>query len=497
MRATAAALVIGSSLVLVGIGGELGCESRTTGESPGQIHVDATSGAMREEQEHPPAEPEFPPAGAWVVVAEDASFLVEPRLDGPIFEIPREHVSYRGRLAEVVGIRNDLIELRTLPPDATGCAASFEVEDRFALGFFVDPLALRTVLTRPKILGFDDGTRLELAAGVPLVEYTEDDEVKAVRVGQTRLDVELDAADFGRWYIPTPPRDEPAAPTQRWSSQGRFAYGPHVAEPDGPPFETPIEIRERDGQTFVTFVGDCGRFTFRDTPRPSAAAERETTLYEVLQHDEAETYGPFSLLPEDLELQWGCAPEHWTMPAGTPVSWSVGGEAGVATVTHVLPFFAAPKDGRVCFAAGPLSLCAAAEALEHQGDPGCRIGPRGFRIIGTRYNSSYPAEVRLEIRGELESDHVHRMVGVSVPALRDCYREHLAAVPQLAGRVVIAVEIGAAGKVTRSKVASLELEPPQASLGSCFAKVAARWDFAEPEDGKRVLVWFPFDLAPS
>lgn len=288
---------------------------------------------------------ERPNPGDLVVIDERAILFTTPDILGPSFRIAPEHVSGRGRLARVVSTEAELLELSPLSVDEPeGCAAPFGTEGRFSVRLYVDRPALRPVLTRAKQVSFDDGTTLELAAGVPVIAGGPEGRV---RVGGAELLLALGDDEVGQWYRApdtTPFEGRPIG----LAVVGKLRYGDHEFAPEAAPFLRPIAQRERDGEELLSFADPCGRFTM------IGASERRGDEHEGETPRSAQCWG------------WGAA-------EATPVSWEVGGRAG-ATLDElelVLVATAEPRDGRVCFAAGSLRLCAETSKLEARGPSSC------------------------------------------------------------------------------------------------------------------------------
>lgn len=100
-----------------------------------------------------------------------------------------------------------------------------------------------------------------------------------------------------------------------------------------------------------------------------------------------------------------------------------------------------------------------------------------------------------KVTGQLDSQIIRHRVSTYISEVRSCYNKGLAQDPTLKGRVVVQLGIGANGKVTNAVVQSSTLK--YGSVGNCIANAAKNWTFPKPEDGKKVLVGYPFVLSPN
>jgi len=96
--------------------------------------------------------------------------------------------------------------------------------------------------------------------------------------------------------------------------------------------------------------------------------------------------------------------------------------------------------------------------------------------------------------GTLEASQIREVVRGHIDEIRYCYNEGLARDPQAQGRIVLDFTIGSDGAVVRSAVASSDMADAQ--VPECMRKVAATWQFPQPEGGE-VMVSYPFVLEPG
>src|SRR5690606_9285770 len=112
-----------------------------------------------------PEGPVLPPIGARVLIGGQRGLATEPRRDAArVFGAGDEL-----RVAEVVAHVGEFLELRTVAAEPTQVCTAGGVDPSFELRFFALPDELEWVLGKPKQVEFEDGTRLEFAAGVPIL----------------------------------------------------------------------------------------------------------------------------------------------------------------------------------------------------------------------------------------------------------------------------------------------------------------------------------------
>jgi hypothetical protein len=401
------------------------------------------------------AEQGKPPVGAWVVIDEGRGLFKTANPEAGRIGIGTEA---QLRVVEVVANDNELLEVRTIADRGGICTRVVEPRPNYQLRFFVEPEAVQQVSTRTVGAEFEDGTSLELAPGVPVIETGTPGKV---RLDSATLLVDIAEADVGRWFLPSSvePRDQP------------LRYGEH-------------------GE-LLTFVNACGRFVLRP-------GEPAGILGILEQHDgkflPAHDWGD-----EDDDAIWGdgCSSIVRKAAAGTELSWLNGGAAGVVLVPHEIPRNAKQLDDRFCFEVSGLTVCIPVGELMTETGFDCGL-------IGLTTDRPAPASkpgsgVRLgKIEGGkgLDRDIVRRIVRAHLNELRSCYARGLAEDPTLAGRVVIAFEVAATGKVSSASVKSSKLVPADDQVPACMAKAFKRWTFLRPTTGKTVKVAYPIYLSP-
>jgi hypothetical protein len=422
------------------------------------------------------------PVGAWVRVSQQR-LLSAPDVNARL-ELASEQPF---RIAEVVTVEGEFVELRTVvakPEDL--CATTSGADPSFELHFFAKIDALETVLLEPKIVEFDDGTKLEFAAGVPVDLVGSE---PRLRLGGASFVVPLAKQEIGRSF-PAALAQLPATSPTKWSPAGPLHYGERSVEPDGSTFaDIRGQRRLDDKNVLLTFADACGRFTLRlegDVPRAPL-----TGLYEIKGPGNSGSLGDVPWIPP---LQ----PDRvWQAPSGVPVTWRDSDEiAGVTRTKVELPTDAQEVEGKVCFTTGEMSVCIASERLTYAD------APKGVTLAelqrnGPQDHAVEPGEVRqlqATVSPGLDADIVRRIVKAHMNELRSCHGAGLKKDPKLAGIITIAFEIGANGKVPISTVQESTIDSADQTVASCFAKAVKRWQFPKPRGGATVSVSYPFEL---
>lgn len=469
----------------------LACKSEPSEAEPSEAERDSSTSTTDT------GEPAGPPPGSLVIIGDHAALYTAARRDAETFvTVPPFKASdqrIRGHLAEVVGVEGEFFQIRTATLDrARACAGTFAGAEDYELRLFVLREAFQPVLTKPKIVELDDGTKLELAPGVPVIGPDE------VSVGGATLQVELGDGETGEWFTaPTAALVDP--PTVTWSLGSALGYGDRSITPTGELFHYAHERAAVDGGALLTFINGCGRFTLLSKD----AAERFDPELAARQA------GILGLLEQGEVNPYGCEELRWVAAAGTPVVWKQGGEAGSVRREHALPRDAVEQDGKVCFANDDLEACIAADKLTRKGDPDCPMGIGGLGLVGANRDARGTSDgtgfghsggsttfkgVRQEpatVSAGLESDIVRRIVRAHINELRECHNSALKRDPTVAGRIIIAFEIGANGKVSRAEIEQSELTPADDALGKCVVKAFRRWTFPKPNGGQTVTVEYP------
>jgi hypothetical protein len=314
-----------------------------------------------------------PPTGAWVRVSQQR-LLSAPSHDARL-EVESKQAF---RIAEVVGVEGEFVKLRSLAVDPQAlCATTSGADSNFELHFFAPLDALEFVLTMPKVVEFDDSTKLELAAGVPINMAGPKPKLEVAEgVGFV---VPLIADEIGRWFPAT--TQVPAEPSYRWSRAQPLHYGDQSFEFYDPPFAEPHEQQLiLEGGLLLTFVDACGRFTLRIEgdeklpERESSGLDEKKGPEDIPQmRRDRRVLGVGPLTPEEFEQLFGegeCDP-FWYVPAGAELMWPDSGSVAGAARTGVPLPEEQEREGKVCFTAAEMRVCVATDKLERKVDPDC------------------------------------------------------------------------------------------------------------------------------
>lgn len=104
-------------------------------------------------------------------------------------------------------------------------------------------------------------------------------------------------------------------------------------------------------------------------------------------------------------------------------------------------------------------------------------------------------QAKAVVVGKLDREIVRRIVRAHLNEVRACYTARLVDTPKLAGRLTIAFTIEGDGTTRDARVQKSTLG--NAQLGFCVVERIARWKFPKSEDGKPVVVAYPFILEPG
>lgn len=335
------ALALGLALACTGVDGPSDSE-------PGEV------------EQQPPASPVTPPPGAWVRVSQWRLFWAaneDARID--------VHPEHSFRFAEVVAVEGEFVELRSLPVEPGNlCATSSQTGPFFELRFFAKLDELTRVLSKPKVVRFHDGTKLEFAAGVPIHESSSG---PGLLVGDDIFVVPLGPDEIGRWF-PAVPKQARVDSSYTWSRARPLHYGERSFEPRSPYFVDVMARRAIGDDTLLTFANACGRFTLRvENEQPQMTSEPG-----ILGFMERTSYPNLDF--EMLSLIKCHTP--WVAPAGVELTWD--GFRTVAGVTRRGGELPEPlrrlSEDEVCIAVDDLPVCMARSELWQKEDPNCQEG---------------------------------------------------------------------------------------------------------------------------
>lgn len=97
--------------------------------------------------------------------------------------------------------------------------------------------------------------------------------------------------------------------------------------------------------------------------------------------------------------------------------------------------------------------------------------------------------------GNLEKEVIKKIVQGHLPAVKDCYEEHMNAPPYPRGRLMARFSIGFDGRVQSSCAIETTVTDPAIDL--CILNDILSWQFPLPQNGDWVVVEYPFVLLPK
>ena len=424
------------------------------------------------------------------------------------------------RVAEVLHVgsegdaeaEGDRVHVRTLGPDAPStCASTFAFADDLQLEFWVERADLRPVLAAPVRAAFPDETKLELAAGVPVLDVG--DAGRVAVMGQA-LVLAIDAADVGLGYAPPEPRELPAADVplvegaklhygERYVTVGDASFARALARrPDDP---------EPDTDVMLDFDGACGQFTLRATPTSIGSSPSKSGLYAMRGPKDAiprmaRNFDPdmiarsagilgvmqredFAATPYGAAFaddSWGGVAVdcrvRWTIASGSELTWAGGQPAGRVLRAHELAMDAHLDGVRVCFEVEGLELCADAAKLGRKRSSLCP-GPDAGDLGG--HGEWSWSKAKFQVGKGLGRRQVLDAIAEQDEALRAC-DEGLASGER---RVVVVFGVGPLGSVVSVELRASELESTAAEM--CVVEAVRAWWFPSPKGTSSVEVVYP------
>lgn len=123
-----------------------------------------------------------------------------------------------------------------------------------------------------------------------------------------------------------------------------------------------------------------------------------------------------------------------------------------------------------------------------------------FRPAAKPFASLLPEGMSVEegiargIVGSLDKDDIRRVIQSKHDDVKRCYETELSSQPHLSGRVAIQFVITGDGAVSDSRIDSTTLGSAPAEI--CIAEQACGWRFPRTKGGGRVIVTYPYVLAP-
>lgn len=459
-----------------------------------------------------------------------------PRADGtlPAVTLPD---GGRGFTMAVVGRQGDLIALESKVDD-THCGSPIGALSDLRMRWHVAPADLVDVTTARTTVEYDDGTRTELLAGVPL---RRDGDGWIASADGVEIWVRLAADKVGRYYdlgdrafadTPTEPLAAGEEPLLYDRTRAVDEAG-LVSMYLGKRVVSTFAREDKGGRVLAEVRSPCAAIR---VVVPASRTRDVSTELEAARFAEGLVGGMIG----GSYLGGSPAPT-WYVDRGTTAYWRDGSVGGLVEAEHT--FAEAPRevDGRSCFA---MSLTAAAESrfdlcfvptdvretvgTSVDAPPGSDLGAIGLGLdlglraegglgagevggaelggggLGTLGGGGSPGgslggsstkvpRIRqgvATVSGTYDKDLVRRIVRAHISEVRTCYEKALAKDATLGGTVTIGFTIGPTGSVTASSVKDDTLADP--GVGTCVVKRVKAWKFPTPAGGGLVVVRYPF-----
>jgi TonB family protein len=503
----------------------------------------------------PPATPVLRPHG-FAVVRSGA----ELRLGTRVSATPVRLTAARGPgiVVAAAGVKDGLVAVETGARTSSHCASQPDGVDDFRLQWLVAAEDLLSVTSRRLTVPFDDGTRVELVAGIPLVREGEAWIADALGM-RVRIGVPDDAVD--RFYDP----GERELGTSAADPIGLRTEGAALTYDHGRVLEGEGELERRFGEKPV--IKSYGR---RELAGHQLAELRSRCMALAVvvpadrepSREEVEATAMIGLLATDsgsAELWGGMLGTElgarWQVDPGAPVQARDGEIIGQVERTHAFAVAPLDVDARRCFALAPLGaeptieLCFA-PADVHELAPGGPIAssalalgvppvvgegeagalldrvPRGEGLIGELGGIEGGELGGLGLGGGIGSIGGGSIGGAATPTskpkpkvraskpgvtgsldpdiIRRVVRAHLAEVRACYNKG-LTKDPTLAGKLTVTftitpdgSVSSSRVKDSTVAdpdVGSCVVAATKRWSFPEPLGGGAVVVSYPFVLS--
>jgi hypothetical protein len=470
--------------------------------TPGRPDAEAQS--ETEGQPELTVEPKYepPPIGAYVVLREDVLAFTGPSHTAPTVALPVRRDPGYGRLVRVRAFSGEFIEVETLDPSmADGCIEPFALEYDDKVRVFVGVSGLLPVVARPKHIQFDDGTEIELTAGVPVLDAEPGVSKRKLQLGGATMLVPLAGEDLALWF--EPPTSEPrerdewdrGSTRTVWLRGEPLGYGNGRFRPLGF-FDSGYGGEPVDGGVRMAFENPCGRFRFIAHDGEYEPFKPSGGLYSAENLRNAPFHGFRD--PPDPPGDDVCESPGQDVFAGTQLSWRTGGPAGVIGRDHSLD---GPLDGpterhgdQICFMSSDLWLCVDATEVLPTGEFGCEDGLWPRKKPRPRVRLAQP-----KIGKGIDANEVATRVDECFMSVLSCYSRAVLDKPKLRGRVTITFLIGPDGEVDGTTMHDSTLPDGNDELEHCITAVVDHWEsFPRPlDDGPPVEVRYTFVFSPG
>ncbi len=409
-------------------------------------------------------------------------------------------------MVAVTGMKGSFVEVETAEAARPQCGGALPGLGDFRLRWLVAPDDLADVTARRLRVEFDDGSAVELEAGVPL-ESSGD--AWLTRPDGLRLALPADA--IGRFYerITHRPADEATRlePGLRaWGAPLTYDHGRTL------PDEGRLDAREGNGVRWIN------AWAQRDWEgRRVVDVRTGCAVLTVLVPDDR-----FATPAEAAAADVESAPRGarivgtvlggtvWRVDAGASVAWRDGSPAGMVTRPHEFEGTPTHVDGHRCFSVAPAP--ATAEIDLCFGSGGAREVPRSAAIAdadgtlpGDHVGDPSDLASNLGALGvvPIGKESIRRMVLARINDVRQCYVDGLTRDPKLAGTVTVSLTVEPTGSVRVASVKESTLVDRK--VEACVLSVVQSSRLPKGPEGTdsathllgRSVAIYPFTFAPA
>jgi TonB family protein len=116
-------------------------------------------------------------------------------------------------------------------------------------------------------------------------------------------------------------------------------------------------------------------------------------------------------------------------------------------------------------------------------------GGSGRGPVSVQVSPAAPA-----VSGGLTSQEVSQVIRANLNVIRHCYEKLLQRSPNASGKVTVAFEIAANGRVSTAQIANSSIS--DSTMQNCIVSNVRRWPFPAPRGGMPVSVSYPFSFSP-
>ncbi len=436
----------------------------------------------------PPARPVVPPppldvhVGQYVFIPPGTRMFLGPDLAEPFMQ-----QTAAGSVREVLGVTDHYVRLNTAGPDPESCADSQAPLKAFDLPIFVELSELGLLTTRAVERTYDDGTRIEVAAGTP-VQRLESGRIAATVRGAT-FELDLPPTHVGHSAPSLKPFEHPG-PYFPLEQAVSLTVGPAKVRASVYRAGT----RQRDHARLPS-VADCsvveGRVplmalwrTMPATGLPSAmpsesgvtSTESGTRVFDVLETTDNHLGQLHEV--EDMSV--------WVVEAGATVQSSAGRQLGTVASRVVLHTAPEALGDRQCFPppgvapSTDVRFCVEATKVETGAVAGMTtvVSPRGEP-------SPDPPNPRIEVGEVFTLGHIlpfEAYAAVSAERLAACVPAALGDDSRFFHRFIL--DVDSAGGVVDLRAHRLGTTPAEI----CVVEVLRGTVFPKPDDGNPAVI---------